>query len=65
MQLNAWYHVTLRVVGCSIVATAQRTTSWDQVRVGVSDAGCAPTGAAGVRTMIPAADFREFGVSEG
>jgi hypothetical protein len=65
VQLNAWYHVTLRVVGCSITATAQRTTSWDQVRVGLTDAGCTSTGAAGVRTMIAAADFREFGVSKG
>lgn len=65
VQLNRWYHVTLRATGCDIVATAQATSSWDQVRLGVTDAGCAATGAAGIRSMLAGADFKEFSVTKG
>lgn len=65
VALNAWYHVTLRATGCSITATAQSTSSWDQALVGVSDAGCPSTGLAGIRGMVAATDYREFAVTKG
>ncbi|MGV8968404.1 MAG: sialidase family protein [Cellulomonas sp.] len=65
VQLNAWYHLTLRATGCSITATAQSTSSWDQAIVGVSDAGCPTTGASGIRAMLAGVDYREFTVTKG
>ncbi|MDR6868169.1 hypothetical protein J2Y69_002780 [Microbacterium resistens] len=65
VQLNTWYRVTLRVTGCTISATGQRTSSWDQARLSVTDSGCSATGAAGIRAMLAAADFREFLVAKG
>lgn len=65
VQLNRWYHVTLRATGCDLTATAQSTSSWDQVRVTATDSGCFATGAAGIRAMLAGADFREFAVNKG
>lgn len=65
VAVGSWYHVTLRVTGCSITATAQSTASWDQATVGVTDAGCPATGSAGIRGMIAATDFKEFAVTKG
>lgn len=65
VALNAWYHVTLRATGCSITATAQLTSSWDQAAVGVTDAGCPATGSTGIRGMVAATDFKEFAVTTG
>jgi hypothetical protein len=65
VQVNSWYRVTLRTSGCTITATGQRTSSWDQARVSVTDPSCATGGTAGVRAMLAAADFREFLVSKG
>ncbi|MBZ6372274.1 MAG: family 16 glycoside hydrolase [Rhodoglobus sp.] len=65
VALNSWYRVTLRATGCTIVATAQSTSSWDQAVVSVTDAGCPSTGAAGIRGMVAATDFREFAVTKG
>ncbi|MGE3194277.1 MAG: hypothetical protein AB7K08_12510 [Microbacteriaceae bacterium] len=63
--LNAWYHVTLRATGCVITATAQKTSSWDQAVVGVTDVGCPATGSTGIRGMVAATDFKEFAVTKG
>lgn len=65
VALNAWYHVTLRATGCTISATAQRTSSWDQAAVSVSDAGCPTTGSTGIRGMVAATDFKKFAVTKG
>jgi hypothetical protein len=65
VALNTWYHVTLRTTGCTITATAQSTTSWDQGVVGVTDAGCPSSGSAGVRGMVASTDFKEFAVTKG
>jgi len=65
VQLNSWYRVTLRVSGCTIAATGQRTSSWDQAQVSATDPGCAASGSAGIRTMLAGGDFKEFLVSRG
>lgn len=65
VAVGSWYHVTLRVTGCSITATAQSTASWDRSIVGVTDAACLATGSAGIRGMIAAMDFKEFAVTKG
>ena len=65
VAVNGWYHVTLRMTGCAITATGQSTSSWDQVRLTATDAGCAASGAGGIRAMLAAADFREFSVNKG
>lgn len=65
VAVGSWYHVTLRVTGCSITATAQSTASWDQAAVGVTDTGCPATGSAGIRGMVAATDFKEFAVTKG
>lgn len=65
VQLNRWYHVTLRATGCGITATAQSTSSWDQARVAVTDSGCPAAGSTGIRAMLAGADFKAFAVSKG
>lgn len=65
VALNAWYHVTLRATGCTLTATGQSTSSWDQAVVGVSDVGCPATGSTGIRGMVAATDFKEFAVTKG
>jgi hypothetical protein len=65
VQLNAWYHLTLRATGCSITATAQKTSSWDQAIVSATDPGCPASGSAGIRGMLAGVDFKEFSVSKG
>ena len=65
VALNAWYHVTLRATGCTITATGQSTSSWDQAVVSVVDTGCFTTGSAGIRGMIAATDFKEFAITKG
>lgn len=65
VQLGQWYRVTLRVTGCTITATAQPISSWDQARVAATDPGCFASGSAGIRAMLATADFREFTVTRG
>ncbi|MDQ0646692.1 hypothetical protein QFZ53_000888 [Microbacterium natoriense] len=65
VQVNSWYRVTLRASGCTITATGQRTSSWDQARVTTTVPSCTASGSAGIRAMLAAADFREFLVSKG
>lgn len=65
VTVGAWQHVTLRVTGCSVSATAQSTASWDLAAVSVNDTTCLTTGAAGVRTMLANADFSELTLTKG
>ncbi|WP_179872735.1 family 16 glycoside hydrolase [Microcella indica] len=65
VALDTWYHVTLRATGCSISATAQRTSSWDQATVGIVDGGCPASGSTGIRGMLATTDFREYSVTRG
>lgn len=65
VALNQWYHVTLRASGCGITATAQSTSSWDQAKVNVTDAGCLTSGAVGLRAFVAKAGWRNFTVGVG
>jgi hypothetical protein len=65
VSLGAWYHLNLRVTGCTISATAQSTASWDQAVVSVTDTGCPSSGSAGIRMMLATGDVTEFTVTKG
>ncbi|EIC06711.1 protein of unknown function DUF1080 [Microbacterium laevaniformans OR221] len=65
VSTDGWYHLSLRATGCTLTATAQKTTSWDQAVVTANDANCVGSGAAGIRTYLSTADYVGFAVTPG
>jgi hypothetical protein len=62
VQSNTWYHLTLQVVGNTLTATAQNTTSPDSVTFTATDANFS-SGAVGVRDHYTTAAWRDVAMS--
>jgi Domain of Unknown Function (DUF1080) len=64
LSTSAWYHLTIEVVGCTIIATGQPTAGGSQVSASYTDTGCTFTsGQVGVRTFNSAASWRDITVT--
>jgi len=64
--LGAWYHLIVRVAGCTLTVSAQRAGVAEQSAFTYTDSGCTITsGAIGVRTFNAAADWQQVTVTTG